>query len=417
MSRFENDGSGWADNNSINNKTDLSFSNKKPPLKSILTSDKKDINSNNKKDSLTNENSKEQYKPKHVYLRTDVNMENQIKRKIDLKHNIEKRNKLRKNRDSDFNNSMSISSNSRNNKFSKIGNTNKNLYSSFVERKRRQDKNDYNLYNKSFVEKRINDNKKIPKIEIKEYGSKIIPKINKQIQNKRNNNYLYSYNTYNTNDIIKKRKNKKNENDNESKNYKILNTEENSLFTKKLDKNKSKIEKNRNNKSFELRAKVNPDVNKKIDLSLDKYKTINNSLITERVKKKSKIKVDKNIYKGPIDIKNLIVSDSIESIYKKVNHFLNSNQIKYWKLTPYKYSCCAKNMDKFFLEIFFISNFNNIKKNDISDDESKYENKDNNDSKNKYLFYLNLLLSTDINDIPNTKLLENVINYIQKRTK
>jgi hypothetical protein len=260
------------------------------------------------------------------------------------------------------------------NLYKRTKNTKEDLYSSFIERKNKKNKNDSNK-------------KKI--------------KIN-------NNNNLYSYNT---NYDIKQRKNKKNDLDN-------------SYIKKKLNTTTNKND--RKNKSIELRKRIKPrlpeisTINKKLDLSLDKCKTIENIVNTEREKNKRKIKIDtKNIYNGPLEIKNLIISNTIEYIHDKINKTLNKNQIKFWKLNPYKYSCCAKNMDKFYIEIYYISKLkeynDTIKKNENL--ENSENDEDENNSNRKYIFYLQLLLSKDINDIPNSKLLEKVINDIQSRIK
>jgi hypothetical protein len=263
------------------------------------------------------------------------------------------------------------------NLYKRTKNSNEDLYSSFIERKNKKNKN-----------KNDSNKKKI--------------KIN-------NNNNLYSYNT---NYDIKQRKNKKNDLDN-------------SYIKKKLNTTNNKND--RKNKSIELRKRIKPrlpeisTINKKLDLSLDKCKTIDNIVNTEREKNKRKIKIDtKNIYNGPLEIKNLIISNTIEYIHDKINKSLHKNQIKFWKLNPYKYSCCAKNMDKFYIEIYYISKLNEyydtIKKNETLEN-SENENNDENNCKRKYIFYLKLLLSKDINDIPNSKLLEKVINDIQARIK
>ena len=329
---------------------------------------------NNIKSKRNNDLSKKKKKVEsgHVHLKTDVNIENSMKKKINLKKSIEKRNNIRKTRN-DRNNDLSDNFMSIN-LYKRSKNTKEDLYSSFIERKNKRNKND--------------SNKKKVKV---------------------NNNNLYSYNT---NYDIKQNKNKKND-------------LENSYIKKKLNTTTNKND--RKNKSIELRKRIKPrmpeisNINKKLDLSLNKYKTIDNIVNTEREKNKRKIKIDKkNTYNGPLEIKNLIISNTIEYIHDNINKSLRKNQIKFWKLNPYKYSCCAKNMDKFYIEIYYISKLNEsndtIKKNEILED-SENENDDENNSNRKYIFYLKLLLSQDINDIPNSKLLEKVINDIQSRIK
>jgi len=320
-------------------------------------------NNNIKKNDKSNNNlskKKKKIEIGHIYLKTDVNIEKKMKRKINIKENIEKRNNIRKSRNdrnNDLNNNLMSINLYKRNKSKK-----EDLYSSFIERKNKRNKNDS-------YKKRIN-------------------------------NSLYSYNT---NYDIKERKNKKNE-------------LENSCYIKK--KIYSTANKNdRKNKSIGLRKRIKPRIpelsiiNKKLNLSLDKSKTN-----IEREKNKRKIKIDtKNRFNGPLEIKNLIVSNTVEYIHDIINKTLHKNQIKFSKLNPYKYSCCSKSMDKFFIEIYYISklyeyNDDTIKKNEI------LENSENDEDK-RYLFYLKLLLSNDINEIPNSKLLEKVINDIQSRIK
>ena len=207
----------------------------------------------------------------------------------------------------------------------------------------------------------------------------------------------------NKTNLIELRKNK-------TKNNEINNPLKNRIDNLKMKKN----ERRKINNSTEFRIKFgNTLINKKtLDLSFDKTGKLKNKLTvpnTERKNRKEKIKIDKNNkYKGPLDTKNLIVSDSIEYIQDKIINSLKLNKIKYWKLNSLKYSCCAKNMDKFFIEICFVSELDkymdSIRKN-IS-----YENM--NDNK-QCLFYIKIMLSKDNNGIPNGKLLEKVINDLK----
>ena len=132
---------------------------------------------------------------------------------------------------------------------------------------------------------------------------------------------------------------------------------------------------------------------------------------TEIIKRKDKkIKIQK--YKGPLDTKNLIISNDVESIKDKISNALNLNKISFWNSNPLKYCCCAKNMDKFSLEITLISK---IKKNHKKYNTDIVNTKKNEDvEEDEYLFYLKLLLSKESNDNPNKKLLEKIINNIQE---
>ena len=85
-----------------------------------------------------------------------------------------------------------------------------------------------------------------------------------------------------------------------------MNTEENRIIKKKID-NKSSKRGERNNKSIGTRSKARySPIDKKLALKLDNSNTINNEKITatEKIRKKTKVKIDKNnVYKGIIDTK------------------------------------------------------------------------------------------------------------------
>ena len=132
---------------------------------------------------------------------------------------------------------------------------------------------------------------------------------------------------------------------------------------------------------------------------IERKNTLENVEIIKR--KDKQIKIQK--HKGPLDTKNLIISNDVESIEDKISNALNVNKINFWNVNPLKYCCCEKNMDKFFIEITFVSKI-------IKNQDKKDENIESND----YLFYLKLLLSKETNDKPNKKLLEKIINNIQE---
>ena len=157
-----------------------------------------------------------------------------------------------------------------------------------------------------------------------------------------------------------------------------------------------------------LHLTVNYDKNEKNKINENNYNT-------EIIPKKEKIKIDKNLpYKGPLGFKNLFISESIEFIQNKIENSLKLNQIKFRKINPFKFSCCTKNMDKFFIEICFVSELviykNSIRKNN---EEEVNGDEENINIGKKYLFYIKLILSKENNDIPHCKLLEKVIDDIQ----
>ena len=185
--------------------------------------------------------------------------------------------------------------------------------------------------------------------------------------------------------------------------------------------NNNKNAKTRNNKSTDLRPKFGNFVRTKNALNFDKNnikekRITTNNRTAKSIKRKEKIKtVKNNKYKGPLDTKNLIISESIENIHDKINKVLNLNKITFLKLNPLKYSCCAKNMVKFNIEICFLSQLSKFKdtiKNNKNLD--KYSNGNINSDK-KCLFYIKLLLSKENNDNLNCKLIEKVIDYIKAK--
>ena len=371
-----------------------------------------------KKSVVSNMDAKDNKILTQVYLKTDGNFDDALKRKINLKKNILK-NDNRQNKNQvkfdELNKSASINLNPKKIKKIKDETHRKILSNTFIEKKRKDNNNNNQKLNSTYIERR---KKEIPKIEVENYNSTVISKRSKDPENAKNNKGYV--NTYSTNYDNSRRSNKKEEI--EAKNSKILNTEENRIIKKKID-NKSNKRGERNNKSIEKRSKARySPIDKKKVLKLDNYNTINNEKIpsTEKIKNKTKMKIDKNnVYKGIIDTKNLIISDSIDYIHEKINNGLNENKIKFSKVNDFKYSCCSKNMDKFFIEIYFVSKLkeysDTIKKDENSNDDENYENAL--DSNEKCLFYIKLLLSKDANDIPNTKLLEKVMNSILNYSK
>ena len=365
---------------------------------------KENNNLKNKIPKPNNINKKVENKSKYAYSKS----------KTETNNNITKR----KNKSRNNNNRYTINIKSRNDKAEQ---NNKNYNTNTINmnsrnNRRIKDNNNKKLNNTFIIHKNKNneDENRRPLKAIEDYILKNNKKENKKPHN--NNNSINKYNTYNrntTNTSMNKSINKTNLIElrkNKTKNNEINNPLKNRIDNLKMKKN----ERRKINNSTEFRIKFgNTLINKKtLDLSFDKTGKLKNKLTvpnTERKNRKEKIKIDKNNkYKGPLDTKNLIISDSIEYIQDKIINSLKLNKIKYWKLNSLKYSCCAKNMDKFFIEICFVSELDkymdSIRKN-IS-----YENM--NDNK-QCLFYIKIMLSKDNNGIPNGKLLEKVINDLK----
>ena len=377
-----------------------------------------------------NNNSKGKRNSNHIYLKTDMEIDKKVKRTknsntrytINIKSRNDKNETPKKINDS---NSILINSRKKN-----IRQNNNNKLNSTISNKKKENKNVD--YHKNTIEtyRTKNNNKDIKKIPNKNnINNNIINKYNSNNTNKKLNNKNNISCSYNTNDIINKKNNKQKVI--ELKKNKIKNYEENDLFKNRLTliKNNNKNAKNRLNKSTEIRTKFGHSLRNKNDLDIgfekidkintkekDKAKIPNTERVKKiKIKKNEKIKIDKNNkYKGPLDTKNLIVSDSIEYIQEKIFNSLKINKIKYWNINPLKYACCAKNMDKFYIEICFVSELSeyneSIKKNKNCEDID--ENIFNIKKEKKCLFYIKILLSKENNDIPNCKLIEKVINNI-----
>ena len=393
--------------------------------KNNINKDEKKYNAKNSIQNFkSNKTIREPKKFGYVHLKSETNI-NIKDKKINTRNNMRNTITIFKSKNTEqtkgINNRTSININSRNIKNSKIYNKKKTL--------------NYNIFDKKNKDRK-------PKLIIEKYRTltQNIPKNTKKIQNKRNikENNLQSYNT---NDVINNRRNNSIEfrktrikiteennrrnNSIELRKVKTKKNYESNLIKNKIkiiqhNRNNSKFEKSRNNKSIELRKKLGLSMRNKLHLTVnyeknEKNKINENNYNTEIIPKKEKIKIDKNLpYKGPLGFKNLFISESIEFIQNKIENSLKLNQIKFRKINPFKFSCCTKNMDKFFIEICFVSELviykNSIRKNN---EEEVNEDEENNNIGKKYLFYIKLILSKENNDIPHCKLLEKVIDDIQ----
>lgn len=179
------------------------------------------------------------------------------------------------------------------------------------------------------------------------------------------------------------------------------------------------------NKSVEIeRSSDHKNLNRSVDITPQED---NMPSYFDKKTKKYQIN-EKNIYNGPLDIKNLFIVDSLKDFDQKIVNSLNKNKIKFYKLNQFKYSCCLKmSMDKFELEVSIIPKRiykfdDSIRKNyyDINMDDEYEFNKDNSVSVDSFLkngnpklLYIKLL-SKNNNDIQNIKLLQNIINSMKK---
>ena len=406
-----------------NNKKNINININKMSIKYLRTSNKIELknkafayNKNNKNDkklinkipkgSIRNYIDKitSQRKSNYTYMKGNsyINKTEKIKKEIknnNIRFTMQIRSRNDQSNYSNIFNSNTISVNSRRDK----------IFNSFIINKRESNKN---IYRPKFSIKNLyatinsKENKKFSKVN------------NKNIKKNANMNKSFGYRVnYNTNklnstkNIIKLTKNKIMKN-NEIKN--IIHGNKLNFF-----RTKSKNKESRSNKSTEFRTKFGYSVRNKNDLNMGIAKIIkikekqinNNDKSVKNVKIKEKIKIDKNNkYKGPLDTKNLIIAESIETIQEKINNALNLNKIKFWKLNHLKYICSSKNMDKFCIEICFLGEISKYK-----DSIKTNNNNDNINSEKKNIFYLKIILSKENNNSANIKLIEKVIDNIKSK--
>ena len=131
-------------------------------------------------------------------------------------------------------------------------------------------------------------------------------------------------------------------------------------------------------------------------------------ILNENEKKSKKLKKLKNIFKGPIDIKNIIISKSEIEVNDQLVEVLNKYKVKFWKMNSYKFYC-NKNGEIFIIEIFLLSNKKILCGGNKDDDDEKgvsQFNKDDNinnsenDNKNeeeKNIYYITVLSKDSYN--------------------
>ena len=140
-----------------------------------------------------------------------------------------------------------------------------------------------------------------------------------------------------------------------------------------------------------------------------------------------------NNYFGPIDIKNIVIGNSVNEVNEILIDILQKNRVKFWNMSNLKFYC-NKNGENFIIEIFILSNklvdkdgknkeeneiseFDINSKNENENDEDKEDNenddsdKKNNDNKRKKMFYITILSK----DSSNRKQAKNINKIINKK--
>ena len=133
-------------------------------------------------------------------------------------------------------------------------------------------------------------------------------------------------------------------------------------------------------------------------------------------------------YKGPIDLKNIFIGNSIDEIQEILIGILIKNRIKFWKMNSFRFYC-KKNGESFVIRIYILSDKiktknseENISKNkeeikvsefDINKKSENEENKINGDNGNKIdrgmIFYI-CVLSKESNNKTQARQLNKIIN-------
>jgi hypothetical protein len=126
------------------------------------------------------------------------------------------------------------------------------------------------------------------------------------------------------------------------------------------------------------------------------------------------------IYKGPIDIKNLIVYNSIKSLSDEIVEILKKNKVKMFRSTPFQF-CCNKNGENFDINIYNVSGKMKNDSNqleDIIEINNYYENYEDIIKRSLYnkknLYYYTIFTKKDKNNNSkskaNSEMIQKIIN-------
>ena len=193
---------------------------------------------------------------------------------------------------------------------------------------------------------------------------------------------------------------------------KINNDNKNNSVHSRKSTNKKKID-NRNKRND---SSIKKNQNKKSNLML-KIKSMRNASMIINKSKKEEMTPKKRLmnissfehrnnkdidnpncspkkYTGPLDIKSLIVSDSIKTISDEIYKILNKNKIKQCRLNPYQF-CCNKNGEFFEINIYKVSG--QIKNVIANDDYSKNFKGSDKSLLNKNLYYFTISVKNNFN--------------------
>ena len=350
------------DKNKIRNSSAL---NRKVKT-NILKENQHNLKVNKEKKHKTKENYSNKNKNLHKDIKSNVskisikrndNKKSETYNSVINKNNVEENDKMYKNKDKyklirskHFNNNSIDITNKSYSKLKSKDNNNKILnYSSYI--KNYQKKNKNNSSSKLSKDKSLN---------IKFYL--LLKSISKE--KNQNQNSLLFYNSRRDNTPIIKRinfhkmilgsaENDLSINDNISKNKQRhyyennLNLKKNKLFN---------IYNNIFDNSYQLNKSSNKQTNNKsFDLNIDK--NINKEYERYETNIKNKNIYNPRFYKGPVDLKLLLITSKIDLLIEELINCLNKNKIHFKRDKNNKYNfCCNKDENIFEIEIFSIYN-------------------------------------------------------------
>ena len=130
---------------------------------------------------------------------------------------------------------------------------------------------------------------------------------------------------------------------------------------------------------------------------------------------------ESKVYKGPIDIKNLIVYNSIKSLSDEIVEILKKNKVKMFRSMPYQF-CCNKNGENFDINIYNVSGImkNDSKQlEDIIEINNYYENYEDIIKRSLYnkknLYYYTIFTKKDKNNNTKSKVNSEMIQKIMNK--
>ena len=282
-----------------------------------------------------------------------------------------------------------------------------------------------NIEKEDFIKNDINSEKKIP-FKYAKVKSDINLSFDKNNINNSNNNNNKSVikrkiNHLKSNSIEvngKSRANKYLNGFRNNKEYLYRNCLKYAASILKTDKNENKFKKYINLSSYEGRIKTEINNEKK-----------GNQKFWEQKQEKQIIK--ECYYKGPIDLKNIFLGNSIDEIQEILVGILIKNRIKFWKMNSFRFYC-KKNGESFVIRIYIlqdkikinksdgiannknkeeekVSEFDINKKNENEEIKNNNENNSNNKNDKCKIFYI-CVLSKESNNKEQARKLNKIIN-------